>query len=244
MASEQHAIESKDQVALDGVEGDGRAFVEDDAWTPQEFVHEPPVLSVTQPKGSFCQIDARFSVPLPPDDVYDIITDPNNRRVFKNIKEVVYRKVLQDDGNKQLVEVEQLGRWRFLMISGTFSCRVLVEQDRQQHTMTFDLIRQGMMKKFSGSWKIDALMPSETSNCGTSSTRYNQISENGGELGCWITFNQTVEPAIIPPWPLNGYVRGVTAKIVREIFGDLQRECIRLAQIKKAGESESQQSTD
>ena len=50
MALKQHAIESKDQVALDGVEGDGMAFVEDEAWTPQEFVHEPPVLSVMQPK--------------------------------------------------------------------------------------------------------------------------------------------------------------------------------------------------
>lgn len=73
-------------MALDGVEGGGKSVLEDDAWVPADFAHEPPVLKVTQPKGSFCQIDARFSVALPPDGVYDIITDPNNRRVFKNIK--------------------------------------------------------------------------------------------------------------------------------------------------------------
>eukprot|EP01018_Ginkgo_biloba_P013737 Gb_24414 [translate_table: standard] len=72
---------------LEGVEGDGKSHIADDAsWVPSEFVHEPPVINVTQPKGSFCQIDARFSVPLSPIEVYDIITDPNNRRVFKNIK--------------------------------------------------------------------------------------------------------------------------------------------------------------
>jgi hypothetical protein len=44
----------------------------------------------------------------------------------------VFRKVLEDDGNRQLVEVEQLGRWRFLMLSGTFSSRVIVEQNREE----------------------------------------------------------------------------------------------------------------
>jgi hypothetical protein len=72
--------------ALDEVDGGGKTELEDEAWVPAEFAHEPPVLEVTQPKGSFCQIDARFSVALNPDGVYNIITDPNNRHVFKNIK--------------------------------------------------------------------------------------------------------------------------------------------------------------
>jgi hypothetical protein len=53
------------------------------------------------------------------------------------MQEVCYRKVLEDDGNRQLVEVEQLGRWRFLMFSGTFSSRVMVEQNRQDHQVTY-----------------------------------------------------------------------------------------------------------
>jgi hypothetical protein len=71
---------------LDGVDGGGKTELEDEAWMSAEFAHEPPVLEVTQPKGSFCQIDTRFSVALNPDGVYNIITDPNNCRVFKNIK--------------------------------------------------------------------------------------------------------------------------------------------------------------
>ncbi|KAL2621234.1 hypothetical protein R1flu_001439 [Riccia fluitans] len=50
----------------------------------------PPVLSIVTSTRN-------RQVCLPPDDVYDIITDPNNRRVFKNVKEVTYRKVLEDD---------------------------------------------------------------------------------------------------------------------------------------------------
>lgn len=204
-------------MALDGVEGGGKSVLEDDAWVPADFAHEPPVLKVTQPKGSFCQIDARFSVALPPDGVYDIITDPNNRRVFKNIKEVVFRKVLEDDGNRQLVEVEQLGRWRFLMLSGTFATRVIVEQNREEKLMLFDLSRQGMMKKFSGSWKIEPMSDGS--------------GEGNATPGSWVNFQQLLEPAVIPPWPLNGYVRGVTERIIREMLSDLQTECLRLSQV-------------
>lgn len=230
-----------DKNSLEGVENQGTSPVDDESWKPTEFLHKPVVLAVTQPEGSFCQIDARFSVPLPPDDVYNIITDPNNRRVFKNIKEVVYRKVLQDDGNRQLVEVEQLGRWRFLMISGTFTCRVLVEQNRQEHTMNFDLLKQGMMRKFSGSWKLeplDEIGPESLESCTQSQNQGEVLQMNGG-LGSWVTFNQIVEPSIIPPWPLNGYVRGVTAKIVREILADLQLECTRLAELRKESASDT-----
>jgi hypothetical protein len=51
-------------------------------------------------------------------------------------QEVTYRKVLQDDGNKQIVEVEQVAGWRFLVFSGSFSSRVIVEQNREQHTVS------------------------------------------------------------------------------------------------------------
>jgi len=222
--------------ALDGVEDDGKSVLDDEAWVAtDDFVHEPPVMKVTQPKGSFCQIDARFSVALPPDGVYNIITDPNNRRVFKNIKEVVFRKVLEDDGNRQLVEVEQLGRWRFLMLSGTFSTRVIVEQNRRECSLVFDMTKQGMMKKFSGSWKIEPRLASENSIGTADSNR--ELPNSDVPSGSWVNFQQVVEPAIIPPWPLNGYIRGVTERIIREMLSDLQRECLRLSKLNPEKES-------
>ena len=81
--------------------------------------------------------------------------------------------------------------------------------------MVFDLLKQGTMKKFSGSWKIDAF----TASCSNDSNNESLETE---EIWSLITFNQVVEPSIVPPWPLNAYVRGVTAKLVKEILGDLQ----------------------
>jgi len=41
---------------------------------------------VTVPKGSLCNLNVEVDVGLPPDAVYNIVIDPDNRRVFKNIK--------------------------------------------------------------------------------------------------------------------------------------------------------------
>lgn len=43
-------------------------------------------LQVTVPKGTLCKFDSRFELGIPPDAVYNILTDPNNKRVFKNIQ--------------------------------------------------------------------------------------------------------------------------------------------------------------
>lgn len=87
--------------------------------------------------------------------------------------------------------------------------------------MLFDLAQQGMMKNFSGSWKIEPMLATEMS---IGSRQSNAVP------GSWVSFQQVLEPAIVPPWPLNGYVRGVTERIIREMLADLQRECLRLSQ--------------
>lgn len=47
------------------------------------------VKQVTVPKGSLCHLDATAEVGLPPDAVFDIVIDPDNKNVFKNIKVLV-----------------------------------------------------------------------------------------------------------------------------------------------------------
>lgn len=44
------------------------------------------LLQVTVPKGSLCNLDVGVNVGLPPEAVYNIVTDPDNKRVFKNIQ--------------------------------------------------------------------------------------------------------------------------------------------------------------
>ncbi|CAI5527555.1 unnamed protein product [Closterium sp. Naga37s-1] len=107
-----------------------RAWRDDPEWRD-----EAAQLTVSTPKGTFCQLDCQVTLALPPDAVYNTLCDPYNRRVFKNIKAVKHRKVLEDDGDRQLVEVEQSAAWRFLVFSGSFDTRLLVTQDRAERTV-------------------------------------------------------------------------------------------------------------
>ena len=50
-------------------------------------------------------------------------------------QEVLSRKVLVDEGTRQLVEIEQAAIWRFLWFSGTISVHVLVDQNRDDYSV-------------------------------------------------------------------------------------------------------------
>lgn len=43
-------------------------------------------LQVSVPKDTLSRLNVKVDVGLPPDAVYNIVTDPDNKRVFKNIK--------------------------------------------------------------------------------------------------------------------------------------------------------------
>ncbi|GJW96658.1 suppressor of gamma response 1 [Tanacetum coccineum] len=56
---------------------------------------------VVVPRGSLFQLNVKANVGFPPDAIYNIVTDPDNKRVFKKIQEVLSRKVLVDEGSRQ-----------------------------------------------------------------------------------------------------------------------------------------------
>ncbi len=102
--------------------------------------------------------------------------------------------------------------------------------------MLFDLARQGVMRKFSGSWKLEPLQGADSDSkpqaTGTENSDVDKTSDPT-MIGTRVHFHQVLEPTFIPPWPLKGYLRRVTEKVIREMLGDLQRECLRLSECKK-----------
>ena len=56
-------------------------------------------------------------------------------RLIWAYQEVISRKVLVDEGYRQVVQVEQAAIWKFLWLSGTISVNVLVEQNREDHSV-------------------------------------------------------------------------------------------------------------
>ncbi|CAN4087530.1 unnamed protein product [Withania somnifera] len=202
----------------------------------------PPYVKVSVPKGSLCNLNVKVNIGLPPDTVYDIVTDPENKRVFKNIKEVLSRKVLVDEGSRQVVELEQAAMWRFLWWSGTISVHVLVDQNREDYTMNFKQVKTGFMKKFEGRWKVEPLLVDEDL-CHPfkpkTLTDYISYTKGKGRIGSTVSLDQLIQPAIVPPPPISWYLRGITAKTTEMIITDLVTEA---AKIRGSSSNDSHQS--
>lgn len=200
----------------------------------------PPEINVTVPKGSLCNLHVEFDVGLPPDGVYNIVIDPDSKRVFKNIKEVISRKVLVDEGPRQVVEVEQAAIWKFLWLSGTISVHVLVEQNRDDHSMKFKQINTGFMKKFEGCWRVEPVFVDEKI-CFPFKPKtlsdYRSCTGGKGRIGSRVRLEQLLQPAIIPPPPLSWYLRGITSKTSETLMNYLLEEVARIKGISPAASS-------
>uniref|UniRef100_A0A803LJA7 DUF220 domain-containing protein n=1 Tax=Chenopodium quinoa TaxID=63459 RepID=A0A803LJA7_CHEQI len=186
---------------------------------------------VTVPEGSLCNLHVEFDVGLPPDAVYNIVTDPDSKRVFRNIKEVVSRKVLVDEGSRQVVEVEQAAIWKFLWLSGTISVHVLVDQNRKDHSMRFKQINTGFMKKFEGCWRVEPVFVDEKI-CSPfkpkTLSEYRSCTGGKGRIGSRVSLEQLLQPAIVPPPPISWYLRGITSKTSETLMNYLLEEVARV----------------
>ncbi|OIV93897.1 hypothetical protein TanjilG_05600 [Lupinus angustifolius] len=203
-----------------------QAWQENPSW-----VDKPPQIKVTVPKGSLCNLNVEVDVGLPPDAVYNIVIDPDNKRVFKNINEVISRQVLVDEGHRQVVELEQAAIWRFLWWSGTILISVLVDQNRTDHSMKFKQIKTGFMKKFEGCWRVEPLFVDEAT-CfpfkPLTKEDYNICTRGKGRIGSKVTLQQVLQPAIVPPPPISWYLRGITARTTEMLINDLLAETARI----------------
>ncbi|XP_058087917.1 uncharacterized protein LOC131234933 isoform X1 [Magnolia sinica] len=195
------------------------------------WIDQPSEVKVSVPKGSLCNLNVKFQVGLPPDAVYNIVIDPENKRVFKNIKEVISRKVLVDEGLRQVVEVEQAAIWKFLWWSGTISVHVLVDQNREDHSVKFKQGKVGFMKRFEGCWKVEPLFvddqlchpfkPEKWAN-------YDSCTGGKGRVGSVVSLQQLIQPALVPPPPISWYLRGITTRTTEMLINDLQAEAARI----------------
>ena len=87
------------------------------------------------------QVEAHARVDLPHDEVFAILTAPDNHEVFSSIVAIPYRKVLRSNeflGTRQ-VAVDHEGRWRLGIFGGKVKTRLLVDEDGRSRTVRFTL---------------------------------------------------------------------------------------------------------
>ncbi|CAL8463236.1 g2770 [Coccomyxa elongata] len=214
---------------------EGGGAVDTESWEDRDAKVE-----VTRPEGFMMKVALQAKVDLPPGAVYEILTAPDNAAVFRGIKKVGYRKVLEDDGKgKQKVEVEQVAAWKLLMFKGSFSTRLFVSQDKRRGIVEFRLARPGLMKDFAGTWRVQPFtqlalseapqLQAQSNNPWHSLT--NTLSSYMGDrssTATLVTLEQSLEPAVRPPKPLEGLVKSIAVTQLQGLLTDLRAEVPRV----------------
>lgn len=112
---------------------------------------------VLQEHGFLCHIQVQTRFNIPPRQAFEIISDPDNARIFRSIEECTHRKVLHENKARQRVSVVHQSGWKFLWHKGHFTTKLLVEQDDNAMVMAFRLAEQGFMKNFEGFWRMEPM---------------------------------------------------------------------------------------
>ncbi|DBA87004.1 TPA: hypothetical protein ACH3X2_000384 [Trebouxia sp. C0005] len=195
-----------------------RRAISDDKSNTANWSDDTSEVEVTQQKGFMCNVKARGRLRMEPDKVFDILISPDNYRYFSGIKRIDYRKVLEDNGAGKLkVEVQQIG---------------------------FKLAKPGLMKDFAGQWTIQPLTQKDL----MSSQRSDQLRRLSGgpqsflnilpfqkAQSSFVTLEQSILPAFVPPKPLDRVLKGISSRQVQVILQDLKQEVDRQSQSSEPG---------
>lgn len=192
---------------------------------------------VTSKPGFLWSVLLRAKIDASPDIVYKILTDENPQNIFRGIKAVTYRNVVEEDkrtGRKKL-EVCHRAYTKFLFISVTFDTHLHVWEDPVAKTIHFRTAREGFMKVFDGQWTVQPFTQETLDNVfGENHPTHHQLLSKMGSL--WhglfqhppntslVTLEQAIEPKSRPPAAISSLVCKLCAKQMQNLMEDLRKE--------------------
>lgn len=208
--------------------------VEDDVPTVEAWSDANSRVHVERKAGFACSVSMRTKVGLPPDMLFDILTNPRNDIVFRGIQSTRKRRVLSNKHGRKTVEVEQEGKWKVLWFKGSFITKMVVVEDRHHNTIEFRQISPGFMKRFEGKWEVQPFTQATLDEVydvhhthpflglrkvAASVQQGLGITRPHDSL---LTLEQDVLPSRRPPKPLEPLFTAICCKILSNVIRDLQ----------------------
>lgn len=182
-------------------------------------------ITVQEHPGQVLQVRGVARVPLPPQQLFMLITHPSNERIFRHLDTCEDRRVIVEGGREgaTVVESEHLASWRVLLLAGTLRTRLRVEQRPQEGSVQFTLLPSSsqLMRRFEGVWRVVEE--------GTGRAAPAELAAQRTERAL-LSLEQWVQPAVYLPPPLGLLFKSIACRQLRGIFEDVQVEA---AQIKK-----------
>eukprot|EP00884_Botryococcus_braunii_P014079 jgi/Botrbrau1/22672/Bobra.0132s0016.1 len=174
-------------------------------------------IQVSNANGYLCHIHLECVFRCDPSYLFSIFTNPDNTRIFRDIKEVTSRTVLDDSTpGLKVVEVEQLGEAKILWLTQRFRTLLKVTEDARDPkklVTTFSLIRSDILSRFNGCWTI---------------TPREDVSQKESCTCTFAVLEQDILPAGVPAFlkhvPVLGHaLRGISVRAVKRLVEDIDR---------------------
>ncbi|KAK9826878.1 hypothetical protein WJX81_002946 [Elliptochloris bilobata] len=144
--------------------------------------------------------------------LFAVLSNPDNTGVFRDIKRVSSRRVLElDPSGRKVIEIEQVGESRILWRRQEFVTLLTVvedSRDSERLTTSFELVQSDILARFNGKWTLTPLR------------------ENGEVTGCSAVLDQDLLPKGIPSFlkhvPVLGDVlRNISVRAVKRLVEDI-----------------------
>ncbi|KFK44442.1 hypothetical protein AALP_AA1G257000 [Arabis alpina] len=209
-------------------------------WSAAEKKHpwyDPPAKVKVKTEKGVCHLKINFTLGLPPEGVYEMLTNPNNLPFFREDKnghqrlENISTKVLKKDGPRQITKVEKALTWNFLWLSGAIPIHLTIDENHKNLSATYTTKKMALMKVFKGSWKVEPLFVDQERLCKKklpeSRKEYKRCSRGKGKVGSKVTMEQVFQPS----WPFSmlpfsWFIRGITIKTTKTLLEDLRKTSI------------------
>ncbi|XP_023644792.1 uncharacterized protein LOC111832487 [Capsella rubella] len=108
---------------------------QDKLWTAAEKKHPwydaPPKVKVTTKKG-LCHMHIELTLGLNPDGVFELFTNPQNGPNTEPLLKSKSRKVLKEDGPRQIAKVKKAVAWNFIGKSFTIPISLIVDENSRE----------------------------------------------------------------------------------------------------------------
>lgn len=189
-------------------------------------------------------VAVRVQLNASPDEVWGVLRDPDCDRVFRNIKVVLYRNVLEDDGmGVRKLEVAHTAIAKLLMFTFCFDTKLLVLENARSKTMQYNVCGSSFLKKYEGQWFLTPLPGNRAPARGPAGQHhgaFNRTALSGlrhFSQNCWhqlpgsrtgartlLTLEQTMVPALPLPTPIQRCLGEVCCRSVNQSIEDLDRE--------------------
>ncbi|XP_019099167.1 PREDICTED: uncharacterized protein LOC104776484 isoform X2 [Camelina sativa] len=138
------------------------------------------------------------------------------------------RKVLKEDGPRQIAKVEKAVSWNLNGRSFAVPISLTVDENRKDFTAKYKKEKMMLMKVFKGSYKVEPLYVDSERLCKNmepkSVEEYKKCSGGQGKIASKVIMDQYFQP--YPPFnlpPFSWFIRNITIKNTKKVLKTLQR---------------------